>query len=258
MFSEKFFLATLVVVFVGMVGFQLLGHRVGARRLEGGPGGFGEGTTAVEGSLYALLGLLVAFTFSGADERFSARRAQIVEEANAVGTAYLRLDLLPKATRPRLRELFRAYLDARLAFYEKLPDRNAAWPDHVRATQLQNRIWTDSLDAAALSPDTRATLLLVPALNAMFDITVTRDAALLTHEPTAIFLLLILLSFVCAFFGGLGMAKNPRPSRVHIIVFSLAMAVTAYVILNLEYPRAGFIHLKKIDAVLLNARAAME
>ncbi len=69
------------------------------------------------------MGLLVAFTFSGAATRFDDRRHLIVDEANAIGTAYARLDLLAPGPRQELRELFRRYVDGRLAIYRAVPDR---------------------------------------------------------------------------------------------------------------------------------------
>ena len=64
-------------------------------------------STAIENAVFALFGLLLAFTFSGAVERYDHHRQLIVEETNAIGTAYLRLDLLPPAAQPALRQLFR-------------------------------------------------------------------------------------------------------------------------------------------------------
>ena len=90
--------------------------------LEGARAGLG----AVDGAVFALLGLMIAFTFSGAASRLEVRRQLIVQEANAIGTAYLRLDLLPPGAQPGLREDFRQYVDARLAVYSKLPDIEAA------------------------------------------------------------------------------------------------------------------------------------
>src|SRR6185295_5947474 len=99
-----------------------LGRRVGARRraviMAGGAAGIG----AVEAAIFALLGLLIAFTFQGASARFDARRELIVQEANNVGTAWLRIGLLPDSAKPVMRELFRKYLDSRLETYRKVPD----------------------------------------------------------------------------------------------------------------------------------------
>jgi hypothetical protein len=95
----------------------------------------------VEGAVFGLMGLLVAFTFSSAASRFEARRQMIVLETNAIGTAYLRLDLLPAGDQPQLREDFRSYVDARLSVYRKLPDLEASRAEMSKATVLQGQIW---------------------------------------------------------------------------------------------------------------------
>jgi len=111
-----------VGLFIGMLFLLEIGRRIGARKLANDPEGARTGTGAIEGAVFALLGLLIAFTFSGAASKFDTRRQLIVEETNAIGTAYLRLDLLPASMQPALRESFRHYVDARLGAYRKLPD----------------------------------------------------------------------------------------------------------------------------------------
>ncbi len=111
-----------VALFIAMLLLLEVGRRVGNKRLASDPEGARAGTGAVEGAVFALLGLLIAFTFSGAASRFDARRDLVVQESNAIGTAYLRLDLLPANAQPAMRERFRQYLDARLDIYHKLPD----------------------------------------------------------------------------------------------------------------------------------------
>ena len=89
------------------------------------------------------MGLLIAFTFSGASNRFEARRTLIVEEANAIGTAWLRLDLLPESAQPEMRERFRDYLDSRLEIYAMLSDLTSdVRAELARSAELQNGIWT--------------------------------------------------------------------------------------------------------------------
>src|SRR5512143_443438 len=94
-------------LFVGMILLLELGRRLGRRRQGKHEEGARAGLGAVEGAVFALLGLLIAFTFSGAASRFDARRELIVREANAIGTAWLRLSLLPADAQPGLRVLFR-------------------------------------------------------------------------------------------------------------------------------------------------------
>jgi hypothetical protein len=99
---------------------------------------------SLEAAVFALLGLLIAFTFSGALSRFDSRRVGVVQEANAVGTAWMRIDLLPKAAQPKLRETMRAYVDSRIATYAKLPDIAASKAQLERSRDLQSEIWSQA------------------------------------------------------------------------------------------------------------------
>ena len=85
-------------LFLGMLLFLEIGRRIAVRRVREDTGAAGEGVGAVDGAVFALLGLLIAFTFSGASSRFDTRRQLIVEETNDIGIAYLRLDLLSRLT----------------------------------------------------------------------------------------------------------------------------------------------------------------
>lgn len=107
-----------------------------------------SGLGVIEGAMFALLGLLVAFTFSGAATRFEGRRHMIVEEANDIGTAYLRLDLLPADAQPELRELFRRYVDSRMEVYRNYKDSEKLSRDMAKSQELQNEIWQKSVAAA--------------------------------------------------------------------------------------------------------------
>src|SRR6187455_113096 len=110
----------------GMVAALEAGRRIGTRRLARDPDGAQAGLGVVEGAVFSLLGLLIAFTFSGAAGRFDNRRQLGIQEANDIGTAYLRINVLPSAAQPPLRQLFRQYVDSRLETARKLPDLTAA------------------------------------------------------------------------------------------------------------------------------------
>src|SRR5450432_4901046 len=115
-----------VSLFLGMLLLLEVGRRIGIRKRTKGAEKEAPGAAAVEGAIFALFGLLIAFTFSGSMERFDKHRELIAEETNAIGTTYLRLDLLPTNAQPELRELFGKYLDKRLEVFRKLPDIDAA------------------------------------------------------------------------------------------------------------------------------------
>jgi uncharacterized membrane protein YeiB len=251
------FLVFLVVIFTSSIGFQLLGHHAGRRWRAHGQGGYVESTSSIQASLFALLGLLIAFSISGGETRLQARRDLIVQEANAIETAFLRLDLLPESAQPVLREEFRRYTEARIAYFSQIVHLDEARGIHERAGEIQRQIWTDAVAAAQETPDTRAALLTLPAINAMIDVTTSRDATLRTHVPAAMFALLIALAFACAFLAGVEMSKQPGPSTFHMLAFAGTLALTCYVIANVEFPRLGFGHLGPIDALLAQVRQRM-
>lgn len=253
---ELFCLLLAFGLFLAMVGLLEVGHRLGTRWEQDDPEGAHSGTGAVEGAVFALLGLLVAFTFSGALGRFDARRQLIVEEANAIGTAYLRLGTLPAEAQPALRTLFRTYVDARLAVYRKLPDLAAAHEELARSAAIQHDIWEGAI-AASREPGPSA-ILLLPALNAMFDITTTRTMAAQLHPPVVVFALLFGLGLGCSILAGYSMAKGRKRKWPHILAFAAVTALTVYVILDLEYPRLGLIRVDAFDQVLVDIRKSMD
>jgi len=244
-------------LFVCILLFVWLGRRIGGQRTREETERERVGLVTVETAIYALLGLMVAFTFSGATSRFDTRRAQTVQEANAIGTAYLRLDLLPAAAQPALRAKFRGYTEARIAVYRALPNMQASNAAASRATALQTEIWSDAV-AALKNASPQASLLLLPALNDMIDITTTRLVALRTHTPVVILFALVVLTLICSLLIGYGLAGGKAfATNLHMIGFALMMTVTIYVILDLDHPRVGLIRLDYVDEALMDVRDAM-
>ena len=243
-------------LFTGMLALQEAGRRLGARRQRADPEGARAGLGAVEGAVFGVMGLLIAFTFSGAASRFETRRQLIVDEANAIGTAYLRVDLLPADAQPKIRDLFRAYVDSRIEIYRKLPDVSAAQQALARSNALQGGIWKACLEAASGAP--QATMLLLPALNQMFDITTTRTVALQTHPPAIIYAMLGLVALACSLLAGYAMAGTKQRSLVHGLGFALILTLTVYVILDIEYPRVGLVRIEAMDRLLADVREGMK
>lgn len=172
-----------ILLFVGMLILLEVGRRLGVKRRpkesEGERGSLGT----IEGAVFALFGLLMAFTFSGAASRFNEKRMLIAEEANTIETAYLRLQLVPQAE-PTLQELFRRYLDSRLSTYRSMPDMRAANLEMANSKALQKEIWSEAVAATRLpSSAPAAAWLLLPSVNDMIDITTTRTMALQLHPP---------------------------------------------------------------------------
>jgi len=245
-----------LALFAGMVLLLEVGRRWGIHRRREDPESVGSGQGAVEGAVYALLGLLIAFTFSAAAVRFEARRALVVEEANNIGTAWLRLDLLAAEAQAPLRDLFRRYLDSRIEFYRKLPDAEAALAELARSNKMQGEIWTQAVKASR-DGSPAVVFLLLPALNDMFDITTTRTWAARNHSPGIIFVTLALFALAGALMAGFAMSQGSKRSWLHVIGFAALMAAIFYVIVDFEYPRMGLIRLDESDQVLIDLRQSM-
>ena len=242
------------LLFLGMLLFIEVGYRIGRRRKKHSPETTDEGSGTVDAAVFGLLGLILAFTFSGASSRLDTRRAQIVDEANNIGTAYLRLDLLPAAEQPELRRMFRQYLDTRIEVYEKIGNLDEALEAFGRANQLQSDIWARSVKACQADTKTTTCMLLLPALNDMIDITTTRYIATTIHTPVVIIGLLVVLSLVGALLAGFAMSPQAKRSALHTFLFALAVGVSVYVVLDLEYPRFGLINLKGADKAMYMLR----
>lgn len=246
-------------LFVGMLVCLEIGRQIGKRRRVNEPDEDHAGIGTVQGAIFALFGLLVAFTFSGAASRFDSRRELINQEANTIGTAYLRLDLLPPGSQPGLRELFRNYVDSRLEVYRRLPDVTSAKEALAHSATIQHEIWTRAIAASHL-PDSHpdGAKLLLPVLNEMIDITTTRTMAARIHPPMVIFFLLFVLALGCSLLAGYGMAASKRRNWVHIIGFVTLVTVAIYTILDIEYPRRGLIQVSAYDQVLVELRDSMK
>ena len=143
--------------------------------------------------------------------------------------------------------------------YAKLPDIAAAKEELAKGNRLQGEIWRQAVSASrtqGASP--AAPMLLLPALNAMIDITTTRTMAAQMHPPTIIIAMLFGLALAGALLAGYAMAAAKSRSWLHMIGFALVTAFAIYVILDMEYPRLGLIRVDAFDQALVEFRQSMQ
>lgn len=250
------------IIFAGglmlaMLGMSEIGRRLGIQDKARDPQGISVGYGAVEAAVFTLMGLLVAFTFSAAAARFDARRQLIIEEANCIGTAYLRIDLLPPKAQPPLRGLFRGYLNSRINTFRAVPDMAAVNTQLAQSTALREQIWTQATAALSESPNPLGPVQMVTALNQMFDIATTRNMSAQMHTPVLVFVMLALVSVVSSFFAGYDMAVSKMRHRMHMLCFVGIFAISIYFILDFEYPRLGLVRLESFDKVLAEMQQGM-
>ena len=253
-------LAFLVVIglFLGMLLALAVGQYLGRRNVSEEMDSVRIRLTAVETAIFGLLGLMIAFTYSGAAQRYELRRQLVVDEANAIGTAYLRLDLLPTSRQPALREKYRRYTEARFAVYRVLPDIDASIAQAAVAMTIQQEIWAGTV-AALAEASPHATIVVIPALNEMINVPTARAIAAHTHTPKLVFAILLILGLVCSLLAGYALAgTETRKVRLYLVAFALVVTLTIYVIFDLDYPRFGFIRLDFADQALLDLLAGMK
>jgi len=210
------------------------GFRLGRRKRASG---VTSGVGTLEAVVYGLFGLLLALTFSTVVSRADQRRAQVVEEVNAIGTAYLRADIAPEQLREELRAKMRAYVDVRveLALSTASDERAAV----ARGQTLQREIWSTAVAFVRDHPQGAAYALIIEALNDMFDAQTSLDTALFAHVPTLVLLFLGLTAAVTAVVAGYALGFAGDRHVMATACFVILTTLVAYMIIDLDRPRRG-------------------
>jgi hypothetical protein len=238
---------------VAMFLCSLLGYRLGLSREGGVDGQFGIIETATLG----LVALMLAFTFQIALSRFEEGRQLIVEEANAIGTAYLRIDALDPSDQPGMRDLFRAYVDARIRSFAAVAAGGDPAREIAKTRQLQDRLWNGAVAAAKRASTPGAPILLLPAMNAMIDVTTSRLVNYRTHIPVLIKGLLFALAIIGSLVIGYAMGAGKGSSLVPAVIFAVVVSSVIYTILDLDNPRYGLIRLDATQQVFGDLRSSV-
>jgi hypothetical protein len=231
-----------------------LGYRVGIRTKEETDEPSRAHIHLTETATLSLLALLLAFTFSLSLQRYDSRSDQVVDEANAIGTAYLRIDLLPPSLRDEVRGLMRDYVNQRVKSSTIATSHEDEWRASVAETgRLQTALWTFAGRAAELDPSPVRSGMFIQALNDMIDSFGRRDAGLKRHVPEVVLLLLygvfLITAAIVGFASGSG---GHRPPAVSLVMVGL-IVVLIFVILDLDRPRRGLIEVSKQSLYELQA-----
>jgi hypothetical protein len=232
---------------LGMAGSIETGYRIGKHRLKKYPESKSEGAGAVESSVFGILGLILAFTLS----RYENRVNLVLKEANAIGTAYLRLDLLSKNDRDKLRPLYREYVQSRINIFENYENRQLSNSYFRQGLKLQGQIWEIANDSVLLDKNPGIITLVLSSTNDMIDVANERLQATRTHPPMIVYILLFTLALASAFLVGQSMSVNQKRPLFYMVIFCVTISAITYIILDLEYPRLGLIKIDLGDKVLV-------
>lgn len=243
---------------LGMAGSVEAGYRMGKRRLKKYPESKSEGSSVVESSVFGILGLILAFTFTGTLSRYEYRVRLVLQEANAIGTAYLRLDLLPEDTQDKLRPLYREYVQSRINVFEYYDNRQLSNSYFRQSLKLQNQIWEIANASVLRDKNPGIITLVLSSTNDMIDVANERLQATRTHPPIIVYILLFTLALASAFLVGQTMAVNQQRPLFYMVIFCVTISVITYVILDLENPRLGLIRIDVGDKVLVETLESIQ
>lgn len=235
-------LRILLPVFAGAWLAGEIGYRLGAFRRERSGTVLAPGVGAMVGSLLALLAFMLAFTFGVASDRFGARRVLVVDEANAVSTAFLRADLMPPPWADNLREHLREYVDLRLEIAAN-PERVAA--GLKRSEELHRLMWADVLAGTEARPGPTNALVL-QAITDVIDLHSGRVAATYYNRLSNVIwgmLFLVTASGMVAVGYQAGIS-GPRPSVVSLLLM-LALSAVVALIAELDRPGTGWLAVRQ-------------
>jgi hypothetical protein len=212
-----------------------------------------------------LIGLLVAFTISGALQRFDERRQLVVQEANAVGTAYDRLGLFEGEVARDLQMKLKDYVGARIELYRMPHDFSLLHQTELFSPEQQDkildlkaRVWNATVAACPQASFRPACAQSLPALTSAFEVARLRVGASQKHPPQIVYAMLFGLGLGGSLLAGFGMAAATARSWIHMVIFAATLTVTLYAITDMEYPRLGLIRIEGFDQFLVDAHQQMQ
>ena len=244
--------ALLVLLFLSLE----MGYRAGKRSAREPDARAGSQIGTIQGAILGLLGLLLAFSFAAAGSRFLERQDLIVQEANTIGTAYLRADLLEEPARSRLRGALKDYTQHRVALSARL--RHGITPqDTAEISRLQAEMWSAAVEGARANPV--ISLALLAPVNDVIDLHSTRVFASKKRLPLLVLALLIACSALSLEVIGFG-AGTAGHRRASLTLSLLALIWTSlWITIDLDRPRAGLMRLsdEPLRALSFDAPAAV-
>ena len=201
----------------------------------------------VQAATLTLLALIIGFSYSMAIERYDQRKNYEEAEANAIGTEYVRADLLPAGETAKVQALLRDYLDQRILFYETRDDNALSQIDATTA-QLQTELWSAVRTPAGAQP-TPVLALAVSGMNDVLNSQGYTQAAWWNRIPRSAWVLMVIIALGCNALIGYGARRTDR--RIFLIV-PIAVSISFFLIADIDSPRRGTIHVSPQNLLSLS------
>lgn len=243
------------LVLLGFLAAQLAASEVGFRLGRRADATTREKTepqvTAVEAALLGILGLLLAFTMSMAVSRFETRKQLVLEEANAIGTSWLRTRVLPDPQGAEIGALLRRYVDLRLQYAAAGRDPQRLAATRAEAARLEDAFWSRAASYAQQDPNPVKAGLLLQSLNQTIDLEAAAWMAFHNHVPVTVIYVDALVALLAALLVGYGVGLEGRRQMLSLCLLALAITVVLAVIVDLDRPYKGFIRVSQQPLVEL-------
>lgn len=216
-----------------------MGYRLGMRqaRARGQSGSY----LTHEVSALGVLALLLGFTFSIAAGKFEARRALVLDEANAIGTASLRAQMLPAGYADEAKLLFDRYAVARVRLFDAGLDERARRTANEESESLHGQLWTLARQALEVNRLDVGTGLFIAALNDVIDMHGKRKAAYGYRLPDAIFVLIYAVATIAFVLSGVAAGVHESRSRVPTYVMAVLVTSVILFIVDMDRPQRGLL-----------------
>jgi hypothetical protein len=245
-----------LVIALVVIGLLLLTIEIGYRVGDNIPPGLTDGAKspvfAIAGAILGLLALLLGFTFTMSLNRFERRKQLVVQEANAIGTTYLRSELLPGSDRPAVAGLLRSYVDARLDFYNLRDDQAQFRAVIDRTEKLQDELWSYAANVVKKGDRSATTGLFIQSVNEVIDLHAERVAAMENHVPESVLLLLFFVALMAAVLVGHGCGLAKRRHLLSTSIMALLIGMVIITIIDLDQPHRGLIRVDQKSMIRLH------
>lgn len=248
-------------LFVGLIILMLifleLGRLMSISAIRNGTKTASSSSGPVESIVFGLLGLLIAFTFTGAESRLEYRRQLITSAANTISTAYSRIDLLTPDVQPQMRKLFKDYTLLRGKIYQGQETIVAENQLLQASNSLQKQIWQLAIVECHKSDTRTCDMLLLPALSDVFSVATLRQAALQNHPPLIIYILLVVIGLFGAILVGYTLPVSKSRNLLYMLTYALTISILITLIADMEFPRSGFIRVDSTDQIMIDLGNSM-
>lgn len=206
----------------------------------------------IPSTILGLLALILGFTLSMAVSRYDDRKRLVLKEANAIGTAYLRADLLREPYQSRTKETLKKYLDQRIQFYEVSSDLEKFDDVQKKSEELQQSMWKD-VAKFSHTDDRSIVRLFIVALNDVIDISGERLFVNENHVPEIVYLIIIIIALIGLASVGYVQGVNTKHSRFGISLLALLFSVVIVLMQDLDRPTRGLIKVNQQSLYLLKS-----